>query len=58
MLAHEIILQEKLQRREVIFYTRKLKPPKHMFGTAPQTLLYKLHHGVASRKTGVCRVPL
>jgi hypothetical protein len=29
-----------------------------VFGTAPQTLLHKLHHGAALQKTGVCGAPL
>ena len=32
--------------------------PKGVFGTAPQTLLHKLHRGAAPQKTGVCGVPL
>jgi len=31
---------------------------KGVFGTAPQTLLHKLHRGAAPQKTGVCGVPL
>ena len=31
---------------------------KGVFGTAPQTLLHKLHRGAGPQKTGVCGVPL